>query len=297
MVPDWRSAPIFLSSYHRMNINFIRLYIIRWYVKAFTRHPPSEMICDNCNKSFIRPRWRMIERSSEYVFCSRKCNMEFRKGIPRDPSISRKAVETRRARKSYSPRVVVKCKNCNRKFETVQSKIDSGKGLYCSKSCMGEYFKANYRGSNCKTGLWKGGRSFGKYCFKFNRVLKNNVSNHFGNKCVLCEKPQSENKMKSGRAYKLCIHHVYTEKMACCESKISEMESIRDRLPAAVAKRNESEFSEEEIMYIRMMVPLCKKCHGKMLAEEQNDTPYDRSIYRKFFTDLIISKYGGHCYD
>ena len=136
---------------------------------------------------------------------------------------------------------------------------------------------------------WKGGITFLPYCPKFNKRLKQNVRNFFGNKCVLCERTKEEN-----RGRNLSVHHVFTEKMACCENRIEEMESIRERLPIGVAHFGNDEFSEEEIMYIRMMVPLCEKCHGKQNKSE--DLPYEQTTYRKFFTELILNEYGGKCY-
>jgi hypothetical protein len=136
---------------------------------------------------------------------------------------------------------------------------------------------------------WKGGTTFLPYCPKFNKRLKQNVRNFFGNKCVLCERTKEEN-----RGRNLSVHHVFTEKMACCENRIEEMESIRERLPIGIAQFGNDEFTEKEIMYIRMMVPLCEKCHGKQSKGE--DLPYEQTVYRKFFTELILNEYGGKCY-
>jgi hypothetical protein len=137
---------------------------------------------------------------------------------------------------------------------------------------------------------WKGGISYLPYCPKFNKPLKQNVRNFFGDKCVLCERTKEENNNKD-----LAVHHVFTEKMACCENKIEEMESIRKRLPIGVARFGDDKFSEEEIMYIRMMVPLCTKCHGKQNNNSEK-LPYEQTVYRKFFTELILNKYNGKCY-
>jgi hypothetical protein len=137
---------------------------------------------------------------------------------------------------------------------------------------------------------WKGGSSFLPYCPKFNKELKNNVRNFFGNKCVLCERTKEENNNTN-----LVVHHIFTEKMACCETRIEEMDEVRKRLPVNVAHFGEEEFTEEEIMYIRMMVPLCMKCHGKQNAASEK-LPYEQTTYRKFFAELILNEYGGQCY-
>lgn len=141
-----------------------------------------------------------------------------------------------------------------------------------------------------KSSNWRGGISFEPYCPKFNKKLKENVRNFFGNKCVLCQRTKRENNNRL-----LVVHHVFTEKMACCENKIEEMDEVRKRLPLNVARFGEEEFTEEEIMYIRMMVPLCMKCHGKQNRKRES-LPYEQTKYRKFFTKLILDEYGGKCY-
>lgn len=138
--------------------------------------------------------------------------------------------------------------------------------------------------------MWKGGASFYPYCPKFNESLKERVRNFFGNKCVLCESTHIEN------GKNLSVHHVFTEKMACCESKIEEMEAIRKRLPPEIISPGAPEFTELEITYIRMLVPLCKKCHGKMIREELGEIPFHETKYRKFFAELIMKHFGGKCF-
>jgi hypothetical protein len=91
------------------------------------------------------------------------------------------------------------------------------------------------------------------------------------------------------------VHHVFVEKMTCCEHNIKDMDIVRKRLPKTVAKFGELDFTEEEIMYIRMMVPLCAKHHAKV-GKEKTDMPYEDTIYRKFFAELIINEYDGKCF-
>ena len=141
-----------------------------------------------------------------------------------------------------------------------------------------------------KNPLWKNGASFYPYCPKFNKVLKERVRNFFGNQCVLCKTTPEEN------GKNLSVHHVFTEKMTCCESKIEEMEAIRKRLPPEIISPGAPEFTEIEIAYIRMLVPLCKKCHGKMIREEVGEIPFHETKYRKFFAELIMEHFGGKCF-
>jgi hypothetical protein len=145
-----------------------------------------------------------------------------------------------------------------------------------------------------KNPRWKGGSSFFPYCPKFNNKFKENVRNRFHGECQFpgCEKTKEE----LGQKRKHSIHHVFAEKMTCCEGNIKEMDLVRKRLPKTVAHFGEPNFTEEEIMYIRMMVPLCDK-HHSMVTHESNDLPYEDTVYRKYFAELIMREYDGKCWD
>jgi hypothetical protein len=143
------------------------------------------------------------------------------------------------------------------------------------------------KGEKCYN--WQGGISFFPYCPKFNKELKKNIRNFFGNNCIVCGKTPEEN----GRC--MDVHHVFSEKMTCCENKIEEMDEVRKKLPKDIARFGEEEFSPLEIVHIRMMVPLCSSCHGKQ-NENQESLPYEETKYKKIFVELILTKYGGKCY-
>ena len=55
-------------------------------------------------------------------------------------------------------------------------------------------------------------------------------------------------------------------------------------------------FTEEELVYLRMMVPLLLKEHSRVHKLEPSDMPYEETTYRKFFTELILNQYNGKCY-
>jgi len=139
---------------------------------------------------------------------------------------------------------------------------------------------------------WRGGISFLPYCQKFDDNLKSKVRNFFGNKCVICGVgPENNGKKK----HNLSVHHVFSEKKACCETTIENMDFVRKQLPANISQFGDPNFSEEEIVYIRMMVPLCSK-HHIVVSSESYDTPYELTKYRKLFTELINNMYGGRCF-
>lgn len=60
---------------------------------------------------------------------------------------------------------------------------------------------------------WKGGLSFGKYCYKFNTSFKEEIRNQYNRMCFLCPTTEKEN----GR--KLSVHHVSYEKNCMCNSR------------------------------------------------------------------------------
>jgi hypothetical protein len=141
-----------------------------------------------------------------------------------------------------------------------------------------------------KNSRWKGGISFEPYCQSFDRPFKRSTRLRQGNICAFpnCGKTKEQNLNKD-----MSIHHVYTEKMACCETEIKEMDTLRRRFPPEIAKFGNQNFSEEEIKHIRIVVPLCISHHGMVNTRKECDALYGETEYRKYFTELIQNKYGG----
>lgn len=74
---------------------------------------------------------------------------------------------------------------------------------------------------------WRGGVSFGKYCYKFNQPFKEFIREKFSRTCIMCGKHESNCNRK------LAIHHTDYNKNSICNGKSWAF------------------------------VPLCDKCHGK----------------------------------
>ena len=244
-----------------------------------------EKLCKAAKIRNTRPEWIRKQREvhvelykdPEYV----KRQSESHKGII--PSIETRKRMSKAMLKRYSGRPV---------SETTRKKMsDSMKGIPKSRSTR---IKLSATKQGCSLEEWNGFKRFERYCEKFDNPLKERTRAFWGNQCVLCKKSPNDQKRKNGTPIKLSVHHVFLEKKACCESLIEELDVIRKRLPLGVARFGEPQFSEEEIKYIRMMVPLCMGCHVKML-EEHGEIPYEQTKYRKYFTELILSK-GGKCY-
>jgi hypothetical protein len=65
-----------------------------------------------------------------------------------------------------------------------------------------------------KSPNWQGGISFGKYCPKWTKELRERIRAFFNYECIICGKTTKEN----GRA--LSCHHVEYNKQACCDGQI-----------------------------------------------------------------------------
>lgn len=82
--------------------------------------------------------------------------------------------------------------------------------VFCSKTCMGEYWTVNLTGKNNHN--YVSGVTYGDYCEKFNKFFKKRVRAYWNNTCVVCGKTPETN---NGRS--MCVHHVYRNKQVCCD--------------------------------------------------------------------------------
>ena len=221
-----------------------------------------EIICKVCGKHFFKRE--SITKNYATKCCSKKCS-----GI---------------ARRNRVTRI---CIGCGKKFEIKKSSTKRllERGKYCSKECYTEFA----RGKNSH--MYDHGQTFFPYCEKFDDRLKERVRILHGNQCCVCGATKEQNHNK-----RMDVHHVFIEKEACCEKRIEDKEWVRQRLPKDIARFGEPEFSKEEIMYIRMMVPMCIACHSRVHKEESNDTPYEEIPWRKWFAKMIINNFDGISY-
>jgi hypothetical protein len=67
-------------------------------------------------------------------------------------------------------------------------------------------------------------------------------------------------------------------------------------MPIEVARFGEPEYSEEELWYVRLVVPLCIWCHQSVTFSNESNKPYEETKYRKFFCELVKEKYDGKCF-
>lgn len=255
--------------------------------------------CEHCGKEFER----RVSMLKDHIFCSNECRAaHWSNKVEITCKVCGKKFSWRASRlKYYSTECCSKkcagvarrnrmkkiCKNCGKEFEIKESSTSrtSPRGSYCSFECYHNFSK----GKNSH--MYDHGQSFYPYCEKFSDSLKERVRAFFGHRCVICGKTREENLGK-----RLDVHHVFVEKLACCETKIEDMDLIRKRLPFQIARFGSDVFSDDEINCIRMMVPLCISDHSKVHGLEPNDSPYENTYYRKLFAEMIFSKYDGKSY-
>lgn len=80
---------------------------------------------------------------------------------------------------------------------------------------------------------WQGGKSFGKYCERFNLNFKEEIRKRYGRKCYFCGKTEKENEQR------LSVHHLDRDKEQGCNGKHW------------------------------FVIPLCRTCHARLHADER----------------------------
>lgn len=91
---------------------------------------------------------------------------------------------------------------------------------------------------------WQGGKSFEPYGEEFNNKLKGQIRQRDGYRCQECFRHQNELFSKTGRRYKLMVHHIDYDK-----------------------ENNNS----------NNLISLCRNCHGQTNFKRENWTNYFRN--------------------
>ena len=138
------------------------------------------------------------------------------------------------------------CLECGIEFYLRQSRIKKGWGKYCSKECRIKNQNGN------KNPNWRGGKgkSPSNYCSKFNEICKKSNRDKFNNQCFLCGLNEKDNIVKTGKQYKLSVHHVDHNKQQGCNSDWK-------------------------------LVPLCIQCHAKV------GSIHNKDFYEQLLSTLI----------
>lgn len=155
----------------------------------------TKKVCLVCGKNFeVYPY-----KKDTAKFCSKKCNNIYR---------SKNYIGTNNPH--WKEKIKLICKNCNKEFKVYPS-IKQRK--FCSKKCKNIYFI----GENSFN--WQGGKSFEPYCEKFNEKKKEEVREQYGRKCYICGKDEKDNITKTGKIWKLSVHHIDEDKEQGCNGK------------------------------------------------------------------------------
>jgi len=148
-----------------------------------------ELVCEQCGKKFLVKPSQLINKGKyKKKYCSLKCRAEANKRVERV------------------------CRVCGKAYSLVQSKKDFCND-FCSKACWHKYMVGDNNPN------WRDGSSNFPYCKKFNNALRESIRDKYGRKCLNCGRPESENFSKSGRHFKLAIHHIRYNKNEGCDGK------------------------------------------------------------------------------
>lgn len=145
-------------------------------------------------------------------------------------------------------------------------------------------------------GFWYGAVTYAEYipCPLLTNNIKQQNRDRFGH-CVLCGCLPKDNIDKKDKIWSLAVHHALEESMAFCNEEKGRKETLRKMMPTDIAQFDAPTYSKEELWYVRLLVPLCIKCHGKVTRSDESNKPYEETKYRKFFCELVINEYEGKC--
>ena len=89
-----------------------------------------------------------------------------------------------------------------------------------------------------KASNWKGGISRLPYCNKWTKSKREEIRNKYDRKCFICNLDEKDNITKTGKIWRLSVHHIDGDKEQGCNDKPW------------------------------FLVPLCMKCHGKTINKK-----------------------------
>jgi len=115
---------------------------------------------------------------------------------------------------SYKEKIKKICLVCGNEFEDIPSHKNR---KFCSRKCYGIYKSKNFIGKTHPN--WQGGISFEPYCEKFNEKKREEIRNQYGRKCVICGRDEKDNITKTGKQWKLSVHHIDSDKEQGCDGK------------------------------------------------------------------------------
>lgn len=223
-------------------------------ISAARSKPQAKCICLNCGGTFETHQCEVKRGGGK--FCCKKCEGEYKKGIPILDEIRNKKISdahkgkkfTDEHRANISKAKLGKPSPIKGIPRSEQQKEKQRQKMLGRKHTLEHNTKIR---TNTPRGPesphWQGGISFGKYCPKFNDEFKERVRAFFDYKCLECGSAQN--------GEKLAVHHILYNKRACCDETIP------------------------------MFAPLCRNCHAK--------TNFNREQWEQKYADIIQNYYLG----
>lgn len=193
--------------------------------------PQTKCVCLNCGTNFETHQTEL--RRGGGKFCSRKCHDGYRVGkpIPQEVCDKRSAkLKGRIITQEWRAKISTAMKgkpNWRKGIPVPEDQKEKQRAAMTGRKHTAEH---NYKiRCNTPSGVnsphYIEGKSYGKYCPKFNAEFRERVRAFFSHKCIECGNPQNGEKHS--------VHHILYNPKACCDESVP------------------------------MFAPLCRSCHAK----------------------------------
>lgn len=155
-------------------------------------------VCDECGKETIM----------EYCNYARKVYSDLCRGC----SIKKGYIDNPERRKQMS----ASTKKSHADDPTLRDRLSiSQKKSFADDPGRAERKSAAQQGISYEE--WEGFATGEQYCEKFDEACRENNRNKYGNRCFICDIPESDNITKSGKQIALSVHHYDMNKMNGCD--------------------------------------------------------------------------------
>jgi len=180
----------------------------------------------------LNKHWKLSEKTKKRISEGR-LRLKQILGYLNSPEANRKNSEAHKGKKYPNRKSAGPC------LESTKRKMSKAhKGKITSEKTRRKQSEAN-RGE--KSYLWQGGKSFEPYGVEFNNQLREQIRNRDGYRCQECFRHQDELFTKTGRRYKLIVHHIDYN------------------------KRNNN---------LSNLISLCRNCHAQTMFNREDWTDY-----------------------
>jgi hypothetical protein len=158
------------------------------------------------------------------------------------------------------------CKNCGKGFFKFQSKINDGRGKYCSKSCMIEHRKGipNLKIKGENNGMWKENPNDNTFRIRANK-LKQKIE------CELCGRKQN---LRIHHKDKNCRNNTPNNLIVICESCHRQLHN-----QTTYPQIQKQCLQCQKIFFVRLRKKNQKYCSAKCGFEAQKNGIYKNCLF------------------